>query len=72
MKGNESSGNRKIDGGSEIDKTVTGGQEKEVAEIKGGKKKLVVFEIGRNGKGVSQMYRKVKAEPFPYKTQIII
>ena len=59
MKAMESSGNHKIDGNVEVDETVVGGQEEGVVGRKNGKKKLVVFAIERNGKGVSRMYGKV-------------
>lgn len=59
MKAMESSGNHKIDGKAEVDETVVGGQEEGVVGRKNGKKKLVVFAIERNGKGVSRMYGKV-------------
>ena len=60
MKAMESSGNHnKIDGNAEVDETVVGGQEEGVVGRKNGKKKLVVFAIERNGKGVSRMYGKV-------------
>jgi len=59
MKAMESSGNHKINGNAEVDETVVGGQEEGVVGRKNGKKKLVVFAIERNGKGVSRMYGKV-------------
>jgi hypothetical protein len=59
MKAMKSSGNHKIDGNAEVDETVVGGQEEGVVGRKNGKKKLVVFAIERNGKGVSRMYGKV-------------
>jgi hypothetical protein len=59
MKAMESSGNHKIDGKAEVDETVVGGQEEGVVGRKNGKKKLVVFAIERNGKGISRMYGKV-------------
>lgn len=59
MKAMESSGTHKIDGNAEVDETVVGGQEEGVVGRKNGKKKLVVFAIERNGKGVSRMYGKV-------------
>ncbi len=59
VKAMESSGNHKIDGNAEVDETVVGGQEEGVVGRKNGKKKLVVFAIERNGKGVSRMYGKV-------------
>lgn len=59
MKAMESSGNHKIDGNAEVDETVVGGQEEGVVGRKNRKKKLVVFAIERNGKGVSRMYGKV-------------
>ena len=59
MKAMESSGTHKIDGKAEVDETVVGGQEEGVVGRKNGKKKLVVFAIERNGKGVSRMYGKV-------------
>ena len=59
MKAMESSGNHKIDGNSEVDETVVGGQEEGVIGRKNGRKKLAVFAIERKGKGVSRMYGKV-------------
>lgn len=59
MKAMESSGNNKIEGNTEVDETVVGGQEEGVVGRKNNKKKLVVFAIERKGKGVSRMYGKV-------------
>jgi hypothetical protein len=59
MKAMKSSGNYKIEGNTEVDETVVGGQEEGVVGRKNNKKKLVVFAIERKGKGVSRMYGKV-------------
>jgi hypothetical protein len=59
MKAMKSSGNNKIEGNTEVDETVVGGQEEGVVGRKNNKKKLVVFAIERKGKGVSRMYGKV-------------
>jgi hypothetical protein len=42
MKAMESSGNNKIEGNTEVDETVVGGQEEGVVGRKNNKKKLVV------------------------------
>ena len=55
----ESSGSHKINGNAEVDEAIVGGQEEGVVGRKNGKKKLVVFAIERNGRGVSRMYGKV-------------
>lgn len=52
----KSSGNNKIEGKSEIDETVVGGQEKGVKGRKNNCKKLVVFAIEKKGKGVNRLY----------------
>lgn len=54
-----SSGKNKMKGKVEVDETVVGQQEEGVVGRKNGKKKLVVFAIERNGKGVSRLYGKV-------------
>lgn len=59
MKAMESSGNNKIEGKSEVDETVVGGQEEGVVGRKNAKKKLVVFAIEKKGRGVSRLYGKV-------------
>jgi hypothetical protein len=59
MKAMESSGNNKIDGNTEVDETVVGGQEEGVVGRKNNKKKLVVFAVERKGRGISRMYGKV-------------
>lgn len=59
MKAMGSSGKYKIEGQAEVDETVVGGQEEGVVGRKNKKKKLVVFAIERNGKGISRMYGKV-------------
>jgi hypothetical protein len=59
MKAMQSSGRHKIGGKAEVDETVVGGQEGGVKGRKNGKKKLVVFAIEKQGKGVSRMYGKV-------------
>ena len=58
MKAMKSSGRHKIKGKAEADETVVGGQEEGVKGRKNGKKKLVVFAIEKQGKGVSRMYGK--------------
>jgi hypothetical protein len=55
----KSSGQFKIKGKAEVDKTVVGGQEKRVRGRKNNKKKLVVFAIECKGKGISRVYGKV-------------
>jgi len=59
MRAMKSSGSYKIEGNTEVDETVVGGQEEGVIGRKNDKKKLVVFAIERKGKGVSRMYGKV-------------
>lgn len=59
MEAMKSSGQHKITGGAEVDETVVGGQEEGVVGRKNGKKKLVVFAVERNGKGISRLYGKV-------------
>ncbi|SHF65687.1 Transposase zinc-ribbon domain-containing protein [Mariniphaga anaerophila] len=59
MKGMKSSGRHKIRDKAEVDETVVGGQEEGVKGRKNGRKKLVVFAIEKQGKGVSRMYGKV-------------
>jgi predicted RNA-binding Zn-ribbon protein involved in translation (DUF1610 family) len=55
----KSSGNNKIQSKAEVDETVVGGQEEGVVGRKNGKKKLVVFAIEKDKRGVSRMYGKV-------------
>ena len=55
----ESSGNNKIQGGAEVDESYVGGQEEGARGRKAGKKKLVVFAIEKQGRGVSRFYGKV-------------
>jgi hypothetical protein len=59
MKAMESSGKYPIKGKAEVDETVIGEQETGVRGRKNNKKKLVVFAIEREGKGISRMYGKV-------------
>lgn len=59
MRAMKSSGRHKIKGKAEVDETVVGGQEEGTKGRKNKKKKLVVFAIEKNGKGVSRMYGKV-------------
>lgn len=59
MSAMKSSGQFKITGKAEVDETVVGGQEEGVRGRENNKKKLVVFAIERNGKGVSRVYGKV-------------
>ena len=55
----KSSGKFKIVGNIEVDETVIGAQEEGVVGRKNNKKKLVVIEIERKGKGISRLYGKV-------------
>ena len=59
MQAMKSSGNHKMKGKVEVDETVVGGQEEGVVGRKNNKKKLVVFAIERQGKGISRLYGKV-------------
>jgi len=59
MRAMKSSGRHKIKGKAEADETVVGGQEEGTKGRKNNKKKLVVFAVERNGKGISRMYGKV-------------
>ncbi len=54
-----SSGLHPMQGKVEVDETTVGGQEEGVVGRRNGRKKLVVFAIERNGKGVSRMYGRV-------------
>ncbi len=55
----KSSGKNKMKGKVEVDETAVGGQEEGVVGRKNNKKKLVVFAIERQGKGISRLYGKV-------------
>lgn len=59
MRAMQSSGNNKMKGKVEVDETVVGGQEEGVVGRKNDKKRLVVFAIERQGKGISRLYGKV-------------
>lgn len=59
MRAMKSSGNNKMKGKVEVDETVVGGQEEGVIGRQNDKKKLVVFAIERQGKGISRLYGKV-------------
>ncbi len=59
MKAMESSGNNKIRDKVEVDETVVGGQEEGVVGRKNKKKKIVVFAIEKQGKGISRIFGKV-------------
>lgn len=55
----ESSGNNKIERGAEVDESYIGGQDEGVKGRKVGKKKLAVFAIEKQGRGVNRFYGKV-------------
>ena len=59
MVGMKSRGRHKISGKAEVDETVVGGQEEGVKGRKNNKKKLVVFAVEKQGKGISRMYGRV-------------
>lgn len=59
MRAMKSSGNNKMQGKVEVDETVVGGQEEGVVGRQNDKKKLVVFAIERQGKGIARLYGKV-------------
>jgi predicted RNA-binding Zn-ribbon protein involved in translation (DUF1610 family) len=59
MRAMKSSGNNKMKGKVEVDETVVGGQEEGVVGRKNDKKKIVVFAIERQGKGIGRLYGKV-------------
>jgi predicted RNA-binding Zn-ribbon protein involved in translation (DUF1610 family) len=59
MRAMKSSGNNKMKGKVEVDETVVGGQEEGVVGRKNNKKRIVVFAIERQSKGISRLYGKV-------------
>ena len=59
MNAMESSGRLLMDGKVDVDETYVGGQDQGVIGRKGGRKKIVVLAIEKQGKGVSRMYARV-------------
>ncbi|MFC3559824.1 IS1595 family transposase [Pedobacter jamesrossensis] len=59
MKAMESSGKFPMEGKVDVDETYVGGQDDGIKGRKGGRKKIVVLGIEKQGKGVSRMYARV-------------